>query len=113
MLQLNEATFASEVLEGKGPALVEFWAPWCGDCRRIGPVFQKTAEALEGKLLIGQVNLDGEKALGEAFEVKAIPTFLFFRGRAAGRAAGRAGVEGRAGRLAEAPAGRITAGKPN
>ena len=66
MLQLNEATFASEVLEGKGPALVEFWAPWCGDCRRIGPAFQKTAEALEGKL-------------GEAFDVKAIPTFLFFR----------------------------------
>ena len=79
MLQLNEATFDSEVLEGKGPALVEFWAPWCGDCRRIGPAFQKTAEALEGKLLIGQVNLDDEKALGEAFEVKAIPTFLFFR----------------------------------
>ena len=42
-------------------------------------MFQKTAEALEGKLLIGQVNLDDEKALGEAFDVKAIPTFLFFR----------------------------------
>ena len=79
MLQLNEATFASEVLEGKGPALVEFWAPWCVYCRRIAPAMEKVVAQYEDKVQIGQVNIDDFPALAEAEEIELVPTFCLYQ----------------------------------
>lgn len=63
--------------KGKLPAIVDFYADWCGPCRRVAPIMEKLAEEYDGKLLVYKVNVDQEKGLSTAFQVKSIPTVLF------------------------------------
>ena len=76
-----------EVLAAGKPALVEFWAPWCVYCRRIGPAVGQLAARDAGRLTVGQINIDGEPALAERYGIEVVPTLLFFRdGQPADRA---------------------------
>ena len=70
----NQNTF---VYKGKLPAIVDFYADWCGPCRRVAPIMEKLAEEYDGKLLVYKVNVDHEKQLAAAFQVKSIPMVLF------------------------------------
>jgi thioredoxin len=70
----NPNTF---IYKGSLPAVVDFYADWCGPCRRVAPIMEKLAEEYEGKLLIYKVNVDQEKELAAAFQVKSIPMVLF------------------------------------
>ena len=63
--------------KGKLPAIVDFYADWCGPCRRVAPIMEKLAEEYEGKLLVYKVNTDQERGLASAFQVKSIPMVLF------------------------------------
>ena len=63
--------------KGKLPAIIDFYADWCGPCRRVAPIMEKLAEEYDGKLLVYKVNVDQEKGLSTAFQVKSIPTVLF------------------------------------
>jgi thioredoxin len=63
--------------KGEVPAIVDFYADWCGPCRRVAPIMDKLAEEFDGKLLIYKVNVDQEKTLANAFQVTSIPTVLF------------------------------------
>lgn len=63
--------------KGELPAIVDFYADWCGPCRRVAPIMEKLAEEFDGKLLIYKVNVDQEKTLANAFQVTSIPTVLF------------------------------------
>ena len=63
--------------KGKLPAIVDFYADWCGPCRRVAPIMEKLAEEYDGKLLVYKVNTDQEKNLSAAFNVKSIPMVLF------------------------------------
>ena len=63
--------------KGKLPAIVDFYADWCGPCRRVAPIMEKLAEEYDGKLLVYKVNTDQERALATAFNVKSIPMVLF------------------------------------
>lgn len=63
--------------KGKQPAIVDFYANWCGPCRRVAPIMEKLAEEYDGKLLVYKVNVDEEKDLAAAFQVKSIPMVLF------------------------------------
>ena len=65
------------VYQGELPAIVDFYADWCGPCRRVAPIMEKLAQEYDGKLLIYKVNVDQEKGLSSAFKVKSIPTVLF------------------------------------
>ena len=65
------------VYKGKLPAVIDFYADWCGPCRRVAPIMEKMAEEYDGKLLVYKVNVDQEKELSAAFEVKSIPMVLF------------------------------------
>ena len=65
------------VYQGELPAIVDFYADWCGPCRRVAPIMEKLAQEYDGKLLIYKVNVDQEKDLAEAFQVKSIPMVLF------------------------------------
>ena len=65
------------VYKGKLPAIVDFYADWCGPCRRVAPIMEKLAEEYDGQLLVYKVNVDQERDLAAAFQVKSIPTVLF------------------------------------
>ena len=65
------------VYKGKLPAVIDFYADWCGPCRRVAPIMEKLAEEYDGKLLVYKVNVDQEKELSAAFQVKSIPMVLF------------------------------------
>lgn len=63
--------------KGKLPAIVDFYADWCGPCRRVAPIMEKLAEEYDGKLIIYKVNTQNEAALANAFQIRSIPTVLF------------------------------------
>lgn len=63
--------------KGKLPCVIDFYADWCGPCRRIAPIIEKLAKEYEGKIMIYKVNVDKEKRLAATFEVQNIPMILF------------------------------------
>jgi thioredoxin 1 len=79
LAHFDETTFKT-ALAGPVPVLVDFWAPWCGPCKAIAPILAELAKELDGKLLIGKVNVDDHSSLAEAYSVRAIPTMLVFKG---------------------------------
>ncbi len=70
----------SELIEQQGvTAIVDFWATWCGPCRMVAPEIEKLATELEGKVLVGKVNVDEQMPLAEKFRIDVIPTILLFK----------------------------------
>ena len=63
--------------KGKLPAIVDFYADWCGPCRRVAPIMEKLAEEYDGKLLIYKVNTQNEGELAQVFQIRSIPSVLF------------------------------------
>ena len=84
MIEMNEKRYL-EALEGEKPVLVEFQAPWCVYCRRIGPALQKLAQQSRERLVVGQVNIDDHPALAAREQIEVVPTLvLYHRGEALG-----------------------------
>ena len=77
---LTVDNFKTEVLESDIPVLVDFWAPWCGPCKMLGPVISQIAEEYDGKVKVGKVNVDEEDELAAEYSVQSIPTVLLFKG---------------------------------
>ncbi len=83
-VNLNRSEFQKLVIEEKKSAVIDFWAPWCSYCRRIGPAFEQVAQD-HPEILAGKINIDDEPALTEQFGIEIIPTLLAFRdGKLAG-----------------------------
>ncbi|MGZ5425314.1 MAG: thioredoxin [Candidatus Aminicenantales bacterium] len=76
----TDATFDAEVLKSDLLVLVDFWAPWCGPCRIIGPVVDEIAEAHKGKLKVVKMNVDENGQSAQTYGVMAIPTLILFKG---------------------------------
>tara|TARA_B100001287_G_scaffold41801_1_gene30869 strand:- start:503 stop:820 length:318 start_codon:yes stop_codon:yes gene_type:complete len=78
-LEFTDKNFKELVLNSDKPVLVDFWATWCGPCRAIGPVIEELHNELEGKALIGKVNVDENSEVPASYSVRNIPTLLFFK----------------------------------
>ncbi|MEI6222207.1 MAG: thioredoxin [bacterium] len=78
-ITLTDATFENEILKSSGVALVDFWAPWCGPCRVVGPVVEEIATEFTGKAKVGKVNVDENPDTAGQFGVMSIPTLIIFK----------------------------------
>ena len=65
------------IFKGKTPAIVDFYADWCGPCRKVGPIMEKLAKDYDGRLSVYKINVDHEKELSAIFQVRSIPTVIF------------------------------------
>ena len=79
VLHVNQENFDKVINQSALPVLVDFWAPWCGPCRMLGPILDELAAEDEGKVIIAKVNVDEEMDLAARFGVVSIPTMVFFR----------------------------------
>jgi thioredoxin 1 len=92
IIEINEATFESEVLNSNVPVLVDFWAEWCGPCKMLTPVLNEIATENAGRAKIVKINVDENPGLSARFGIQAIPTLLYFaKGKLLDRTMGVAG----------------------
>lgn len=76
---VTEANFEQEVIKSDLPVMVDFWAPWCGPCKVVGPLIEELAGEYAGKVKVGKLNVDENNALAMRYNVMSIPTIKFFK----------------------------------
>lgn len=76
---LNESNFQTQVLDSSQPVLIDFWATWCPPCNAMTPVVESVAKTLEGKAVVGKVNISEQEKLAKEYNISSIPAFIFLK----------------------------------
>jgi len=89
ILTLTDDNFETEVKKAALPVLIDFWAPWCGPCKSVGPILEELAVEYDGRLVIAKLNVDENQAAPARFGVRSIPNLVLLKdGEEAGRIVG-------------------------
>lgn len=78
--EVTDSTFDTVVLQSSLPVLVDFWAPWCGPCRALGPVIDELSKEYDGKVAVIKMNVDENPSTPGKYGIRAIPTMILFKG---------------------------------
>ncbi len=79
VLEFSQDNWTEEVENSDQPVVVDFWAPWCGPCRQLSPIFERIADQFEGKVKVGKLNVDDNSDLASKFGVTSIPRVFIMK----------------------------------
>lgn len=79
LTELSDASFEAEILQSPTPALVDFWAPWCGPCRVVGPIVEELAQQYQGRIKVAKMNVDNNPVTPGKYGIRGIPTLILFK----------------------------------
>jgi thioredoxin 1 len=80
ILEVEDSNFDTDVLSADKPVLVDFWAPWCGPCKAIGPIVEELSKTFGDRVVFAKCNVDNNPVTPSKYGIKAIPTLIFFKG---------------------------------
>ena len=79
ILEVEDSSFDEEILKSDKPVLVDFWAPWCGPCKAIGPIVEELSQTFADQIKFAKCNVDNNPVTPSKYGIKAIPTLIFFK----------------------------------